>query len=206
MSRIVRTLLTRRVAGLAVLLALVGLGCSGTPSAGADAGAGHDGLGSGSDGGGGSGAWVFVREDNGQETSAVALELEGVKGDEATLKVVARGLSELHSVAFRLVFDPKAVTVTRQELGAVWGGAQGRMISRFAVRPEGELWAGIGHVGKGAVRANAAASVARVTVKLSGAGPIELGFRAKHNAALAPALGTTYKPVWLGGMFKRSGS
>jgi hypothetical protein len=141
--------------------------------------------------------WKFVAEDSGQ-SPAVALKLEQLDGDKATLLVIGRGLTPLQGVAFRLTFPPQQVKVSSSEAGAAWGGA----LSRFATRAEGELWAGIGQKGAHGISTTGDLELARVVLQLSGTTAIKVGFRAYRNVVLDP------KPqrvtaTWLGGSFER---
>jgi hypothetical protein len=141
--------------------------------------------------------WKFTPEDAGQ-SPAVALKLEQLDGDKATLLVIGRGLTPLQGVAFRLTFPPAQATVSSSEAGAAWSGA----LSRFATRAEGELWAGIGQKGAHGISTTGDLELARVVLQLSGTTAIKVGFRANRNVVLDP------KPqrvtaTWLGGTFER---
>ena len=80
-----------------------------------------------------------------------------------------------------------------------WGSA--KVVSKFADK-DGELWAGVGHEGVKALDASKDTVVARVQLKLSGSGPIKVGFRPHHNLCLGTD-GKSIKASWLGGTFER---
>lgn len=144
------------------------------------------------------GAWTFKADDDGS-APGVALQLDTVQGETAWLKVVTRGAPTLQGVAFRLTHDPKQVSVLKSEAGTVWGSTA---VSKFTARDDGELWAGVGHVGVKALDASKETVVARVQLKLSGSGPIKVGFRPHHNLCLGTD-GKSIKATWLGGTFER---
>jgi hypothetical protein len=144
-------------------------------------------------------AWTFSADDDGT-TPGVALQADTIQGDSAWLKVVVRGVPTLQGVAFRLTHDPKQATVTTSGAGTVWGSAG--VVSKFAARDDGELWAGVGHVGTKALDASKDTVVARVQLKLSGSGPIKVGFRPHHNLCLGTD-GKSITATWLGGTFER---
>jgi hypothetical protein len=143
--------------------------------------------------------WKFTPEDTGQ-SPAVAMKLESLAGDEATLVLVGRGMSALQGIAFRLTFPPQQVTVSRSEVGAAWAASGHPVLSRFAPRSEGELWGGVGHQGPHGLAAEDGAELARIKLHLSGDLPVTLGFRAQHNLALDPGL-KRLTVSWLGGSF-----
>lgn len=143
--------------------------------------------------------WSFKADDDGSAAPAVALRQGSITGDSAWLEVVARGAPKLQGVAFRLQYDPKQLAVTKSEAGSAWGTA--KIASSFAARSEGELWAGVGHVGVKALDAFKDVVVARVQVKLSGSGPIKLTFREYHNLCLDTD-GKAIAGKWLAGRFE----
>ena len=112
--------------------------------------------------------------------------------------MVAQKIGSLQGVAFRLTFDPGALEVLETEAGQAWQLSSTQNVHRFKVRPEGELWAGLGHVGTGSLSAVSPVTLARVKVRPKGAAPIKIGFRAKHNLVLDTD-GTAVETRWLGG-------
>lgn len=140
---------------------------------------------------------TFSSEDDGSASPAVALRLDTIKGDQAWLEVVGRGISQLQGLAFRLTYDPDALQVDQTEAGPGWPASTS--VARFAARPEGELWAGIGHKGKGSLNAQDTVVLARLKVKLLANGA--LAFRDLHNMVLDPE-GQAVKVSWLGGTFE----
>lgn len=144
------------------------------------------------------GAWSFVSGDDGS-SPAVVLQADGApRGGEVWLKVVARGVPSLQGVAFRLSFDPQRVQVLESEEGDVWALSSVKHVARFATRKEGELWAGLGHLGQGSLVAQSETTLARVKVAVKGGGEATIGFRAGHNMVLTTQ-GAALKSAWLGG-------
>jgi hypothetical protein len=131
----------------------------------------------------------------------VALKLDKLSGQQATLLVIGRGLTPLQGVAFRLSFPTQQVTVTSSAAGAAWSGTGFQVLSRFASRPEGELWAGIGNQGAHGLSASGDLELARLVLDLSGQAPIKLGFREHHNLVIDPKL-QKLTVTWLGGTFE----
>jgi len=134
----------------------------------------------------------------------VALRLESLDGDQATLLVIGRGLPAIQGVALRLVFDPGRLQIVGYGLGKAWDGRYPAVA--FQARAEGELWAGIGlHGRQGGLSLAGEVVLARIMVALSGDAPPEIGFRDFHNLVIDPQA----VPValeWLGGRFHRQGS
>jgi len=148
------------------------------------------------------GPWSFNPEDGGGASPAVALKPDPAGGAGALL-VVARGVPKLQGVAFRLSFDPKQVAVSRHEAGGSWYGSGKDLVSRFKVRPEGELWAGVGYSGSFSLAAESEVTLARLEVTLSGSTPAKLAFRVGRNLVIDPD-GAKVKVSWLGGTFTRA--
>jgi len=146
-------------------------------------------------------AWSYTSDDDGTASPAVVLDAEEGTGGEVWLDVLVRGVSSLHGLAFRLRFDPKQVEVLSSEAGQVWQLSAVQSTHKFAVRPEGELWAGLAHMGDHGMAAQSATQVARVKLKLKGNGPIKVGFRDHHNLILDHQ-GQRVEADWLGGSFK----
>jgi hypothetical protein len=168
----------------------------------ADSGPGRPDVGGAGDGGGGPTVWRFFAEDDGGAPQAVALKLDSLAGDQATLNVVLRGVDALQGVAFRVRFDPQQVQVTKTEVGSAWTASGAEVVSRLVTQPEGEVWAGIGHAGSHGFSAAQEVVVARLQVKLQGGSKSPLSFRPQHNLVLDPEA----QPVavsWLGGEFRR---
>jgi len=186
----------RWLAAAALLLAL-GAGCE--SSSGQPADAGTDGPGT-SDSTLPS-AWTFTAAYDGQTTPAVALKADAADKGQVWLEVWARGVSSLQGVAFRLSFEPQQLQVLKGEAAPVWSEGSAKLASKFAARPEGELWAGVGHVGSRGVAATEMTLVARVQLQLKGSTPIKIDFRAHHNILLDPK-GQAVKAEWFGGEFK----
>lgn len=179
------------VAAAVLLIGVAVAGCGSRASAPSDAGA--DGAPDASPT-----AWSFVSDDDGS-SPAVVLQADGaLQGGEVWLKVVARGVPSLQGVAFRLSFDPQRVQVLESEEGDVWALSSVKHVARFATRKEGELWAGLGHVGQGSLVAQSETTLARVKVAVKGGGEATVGFRAGHNMVLTTQ-GTSLKSAWLGG-------
>jgi hypothetical protein len=185
---------------ICVCAALLAAGCGSsrtTPAAdaGGDAVLGSDAT--------GPTTWSFSAEDDGSALKAASLELDGISGDEAWLKVTVRGVSKLQGIAFRLKFDPQAVSVEESEIGPAWATSDfpDDVVSRFATRSEGELWAGIGFEGLLGLPASKEQVVARVKVKLSGSKPLQVAFRPHHNLVL-DTKGQGVEVKWLGGTFQ----
>lgn len=142
--------------------------------------------------------WAFVAD--AVQSPAISVDLESLSGDEATLVLTGRGIAALQGIAFRLSFPPQQVEVVSSEVGAAWGSGFS-VLARFATRPEGELWGGIGHQGPHGMPAEGA-ELARLVLRLSGEAPIELAFRPQRNLALDPGF-KRVKVSWLGGRFER---
>lgn len=148
--------------------------------------------------------WSFVPA-AADAASIVRLEQESINLDEATLKLTAVGIPELGGLAFRLVFDPRAVEIAGTEVSSSWPSPTER-VEKLTTRPEGELWAGISHLGRKAMDARAPTVLARIKVRLRGTGTIELGFRPMRNLALSPASPEPLPVTWLGGRFVSAAS
>jgi len=153
-------------------------------------------------------SWRFVPEDDGSASPAVVLrQSDGTTGSgvsDVWIDVVVRGVASLQGVAFRLAFDPQQVKVAASEEGQVWQQSSVKHVARFAVRTEGELWAGLGHVGSGGLAApGSGVTVARVRLTPVGSGTIPIMFRKHHNIVL-DAKGTAVKVEWLGGQLEPS--
>jgi hypothetical protein len=146
-------------------------------------------------------AWDFHSDDDGTASPAVVLTAEKAQGGEVWLDVQVRGLTSLHGLAFRLRFDPKQVEVLASEAGQVWQLSSVNTVNKFAVRDDGELWAGIAHMGDHGLVAQSETQVARVKLKLKGSAPIKVGFRDHHNLILDHK-GQRVEADWLGGSFK----
>jgi hypothetical protein len=188
--------MTRRLNVLVLVMALAG--CSSRASnPGADAGA--DAVAPGADASNPAG-YRFEPEGAPGTSAAVFLRAEKAvsAGGALWLEVVAQKIGSLQGVAFRLTFDPGALEVLETEAGQAWQLSSTQNVHRFKVRPEGELWAGLGHVGTGSLSAVSPVTLARVKVRPKGAAPIKIGFRAKHNLVLDTD-GTAVETRWLGG-------
>jgi hypothetical protein len=195
--------MTIKIHNLVVVLStvLIAAGCGSSRTApGADAGG--DAV-VGSDAVTGPITWSFSPEDDGSAPKAASLTLDGIAGDEAWLEVTVRGVPKLQGIAFRLKFDPQAVSVEEHEIGPAWASSDfpDDVISRFATRSGGELWAGIGFKGLLGLPASEEQVVARVKVKLAGGKPLEVAFRPHHNLVL-DSKGQGVKVEWLGGTFE----
>ena len=204
------------------VLALFFAGCVTPPDrVGSDAGAGDAATGEGraADSAGpaalrfeanvdpGGGPAVFLR----------AVERDAVVGDTFWLEVVAHRVPGLQGVAFRLVFDPGALEVRETVAADVWRRGPGQTVHRFKVRPDGELWAGLGHVGRRSFPATRPVALARVKLHLkagaakspgAGSGPpgataaaLSIGFRPGHNLVLG-ADGGRVGVRWSGGVLR----
>jgi hypothetical protein len=150
----------------------------------------------------GNGAWTFVADDDGGAPRAVALRMDSIANDEATLSVVARGMDKLQGLAFRLGWDAQRLELSKPEVGSGWYGAGVDVVSRFATKPGGELWAGIGYAGSHGLDAVREVTLARFQVKLSGQEPIPLVFRENRNVVITPEA-TSLSVTWSGGTFRR---
>jgi len=146
-------------------------------------------------------SWKFTPEDTGQ-SPAVALKLETISGDEATLVLIGRGMSALQGIAFRLTFPAQRVTVSQSAVGVAWTTSGHSVLARFAPRPEGALWGGVGHQGPHGLAADDGAELARFKLRLSGEAPVTLAFHPQRNLALDPGL-KRLVVSWLGGSFAR---
>lgn len=195
--KLIGTVTVLSAALLMLLPMLPGCGSSRT-APGADAGG--DALGSDATGAVG---WSFTAEDGGTELKAASLQLEGIANDEAWLKVTVRGVPKLQAIAFRLRFDPQAVSVEESVPGPAWEASDypDDVVSKFATRSEGELWAGLGFKGLLGLNASKEQVVARIKVKLSGGKPLQVAFRPHHNLVL-DTKGQDVKVKWLGGTFQ----
>jgi hypothetical protein len=142
--------------------------------------------------------WAFIAD--AVQPPAISVELVSLSGDEATLVLTGRGMSTLQGVAFRLSFPPQQVEVVSSEVGAAWSSGYS-VLARFATRPEGEIWGGIGHQGSHGIPGEGV-ELARLVLRLSGEAPIKLAFRPQRNLALDPGL-KRLKVSWLGGRFER---
>jgi len=160
----------------------------------------------GAPGGDGSSAssccWSFEAETAGGPS--VGLDLASIDGDRATIRVVARGVASLQGVAFRLRYDPTQLAVERALPGKAWGLSSVKSVSRFtAHRKQGELWAGVGHLGRGGLPASAEVELATVQVRLlvSG-GKVPVRFAPFHGLVMDPD-GRTVKVTWRNGLLKK---
>jgi hypothetical protein len=105
----------------------------------------------------------------------------------------------VQGVAFRLGFDRERIGVEHFQVGPKWPAD---VVAKFAVQPNGELWAGVGHIGAKTIAAQSQLVVARVEITLRGNEPAVLSFLAPHCQVLT----ATNKPAetsWLGGVFQR---
>jgi len=146
------------------------------------------------------GEWRFVSDDEGGAAEAVALRAKSIDGNSATIEVTLRGVPQLQGVAFRLGFPAERVTVKDHERSPAWSDPN---VAEFAVRPEGEIWGGIGHVGAWGISAERELVVATLQLELSGSEPIDLAFDAPRAMVLSAEDGRPVEMTWLGGRFQR---
>jgi hypothetical protein len=182
----------RAAAAVVVVGAILAVGCGGGSASpdtlAPDAGA--------------TGAWALSTADTGKESPAVVLELDSIDGDSVWLSVVARGVSKLQGVAFRLVTDPAAVKFVKAEAGKAWTTTGVTKTAKFAAQKDGEIWGGVGHLGAHGIDASKATTVARVNLSLTGAGPLAVSFREQRNLVL-DSTGAKVKTTWIGGTLAR---
>lgn len=147
--------------------------------------------------------WNFIAQDDGKTSPAAYLSLESCEGNNAWLQVVVRGVSQLQGIAFRLKYDPQQLEVLDHQQGDAWTiGTWVPTASNFAVKKEGELWAGIGFQGTHGFTATSDTVVARVQLALKGNEPIAVNFRDYHNLIIDPQA-TAVKVAWMGGTFQK---
>ncbi|MFH1132722.1 MAG: hypothetical protein V1754_15410 [Pseudomonadota bacterium] len=145
--------------------------------------------------------WEFEPDDKGEGSPAITLKLEKIEGTQAQLGIEGRGLPRLQGLAFRLVFGPNGKSeVIETKPGINWLTGGTKFVSKFSLRPEGELWGGIGHEGSYGMDATTPTVLATVTLKLNSSKPVEISFRPKHNLVLDPD-GKQIEVLWLGGRF-----
>lgn len=181
------------VISFSLLLALGGCGDNGgTDDARSGDGAAEDA------GPGTAQSWTFSAEDVGDVSPAILLRAESIEQGLATLSLVGRGIDKLQGLAFRLTFDPQAITVVTSKPGSIWPADN--IVHRFKSRAEGELWAGIAHKGPRSLAATTDEVLAEVTLELGGIDPQEISFRPRHNLVLDPE-GRAVTVQWLGGTF-----
>lgn len=144
--------------------------------------------------------WRFTSGDDGSALAAVSLRQadDGAPvGDTVTLEVLVRGVSQLQGVAFRLLFDPERVEVVSSEASELWTTP---FVAKFAPRAEGQLWAGIGNVGRRGRPASEPTVVARVTLRVKGAAAVALPLALPaHRGQVVDAMGSAVDVTWIGG-------
>jgi hypothetical protein len=143
--------------------------------------------------------WTFVPDSDQGAPQAVWLQLESLQGDLATLQIVVKGVATLQGIAFRLSFDPQAIEIVQGERGQDWPN-QPASVSAFAIKPKGELWAGLGFKNHHGLDASAPTIVAKTMLRLRGPSPAALKFRAARNLLIDPK-GQPIAVSWLGGVF-----
>ncbi|MCA9594640.1 MAG: hypothetical protein KC776_15050 [Myxococcales bacterium] len=132
---------------------------------------------SSSDGGGGStpkpSSIVFVA-DAAPSGASVTLREKSLTNGELVLEVVAKGVSDVYGVAFRLSYDPAVAQLASLEPGALWGSPA--PIAMASEKTPGLLVAVVSERGsaKGLVADDAV--VATVTLKLTQAAETPISF------------------------------
>jgi hypothetical protein len=151
-----------------------------------------------------SGPWTFV-PDPAAGPALAALEVESIDGNRAWLRLVLQGVPELQGIAFRLRFQPDRLEVKRSEQGPGWSAGSGWFptAARFASRPGGERWGGIGFIGAHALDATGKMVLARLEVELTGADPIPLSFPPRRNLVIDQH-NNPVQVGWRGGTFRRT--
>lgn len=177
-------------------LALVA-GCSAPRSSAGDGAVGDDGL-LEHDSLLTSGRWKFVAAAAPTEP-AVLVHLVQIDGDQATVDVVVQGVPQIQAIAYRLRYDVARLQVAESYKSELWSAPS---VARFAPRADGELWAGIGHIGLHTVSAGEMVSVSRHLLKLDGADPIALDFIAHRGQLLGKDM-QSVAAKWVGGRFER---
>ena len=149
------------------------------------------------------GPWGFAPEDDGSASPAIAIRPDPAGTGPGSLILVARGVPKLQGIAFRLRFDAKAIKAVKQEVSASWYGSGKDLVSKIAVRPDGEIWAGIGYSGSHGLDATGEVTLAKLAFEPgSGAGPLPLSFRPGRNLVIDPNA-SKVALSWLGGSFRR---
>jgi hypothetical protein len=131
---------------------------------------------------------------------ALRLAPPAERRDGVTVDVVARGVAAVQGVAFRLLLEPRRVAQVEAEAGQAWSA---EYVARFVRRPGGDLWAGVGHVGKWGLDATAGVVIARVRLSLADDDPVELAFGEPASVVIDPDGHPVTGLRWLGGRFER---
>lgn len=110
--------------------------------------------------------WRLFPDGPATGNQTVFLALAEVAEDEVVVRVAARSVPKLGGVAFRVAFAPGQAEVMLPEAAiGLQIAAAGKLVSAFAVQPEGEVWGGVVHKGEAWADASVVADVALFTVR-----------------------------------------